>query len=102
MNEKSFMGMVVELMRLSGFLVYHTYDSRRSEAGFPDLVAIRQQPSSLFARLLFVELKTDKGALSTAQIRWLQLLNLVPCVEVFVWRPSDFDEIKKVLRRRTA
>ena len=36
-TEKGFQAAVVELARLRGWLVYHTYDSRRSAKGFPDL-----------------------------------------------------------------
>ncbi len=39
--EKPFQAQVVELARLSGWLTYHTHDSRRSQSGFPDLVLVR-------------------------------------------------------------
>ena len=42
MTEKQFMAQVVELAKLKGWLVYHTYDSRRSEPGFPDLCMVRK------------------------------------------------------------
>jgi hypothetical protein len=34
-----------------------------------------------------------------SQDRWLALLGQCPGVEVYVWRPSDLDEIAEVLRR---
>ena len=37
-TEKAFQTAVVELAELCGWKVYHTYDSRRSAPGFPDLV----------------------------------------------------------------
>jgi len=91
-TEKQFQAAVVELARLTGWLCFHTLDSRRSEPGFPDLVAIRPP------RVLFIELKVEKGRLSRAQEHWLKLLRLVPCVEVFVWRPSDWPAVREVLR----
>jgi hypothetical protein len=54
-NERSFQGAVIELAQLGGFLAYHTYDSRRSAKGFPDLVLVRGE------RLLFAELEIDTG-----------------------------------------
>src|SRR5262252_7165860 len=56
------------LARRSGWLCYHTHDSRRSEAGFPDLVLTNGQ------RVLFLECKTSTGKLTEAQARWLALL----------------------------
>ena len=55
LTEKQFMTAVVEMARMLGWLVYHTHDSRRSEAGFPDIVAVRRE------RVVFIELKTEKG-----------------------------------------
>ena len=48
---------VVDLARTLGWRVYHTYDSRRSQPGFPDLVLVRE-------RILFLELKSETGKLS--------------------------------------
>jgi hypothetical protein len=49
-------------------------------------------------RLLFAELKREKGKLSAEQEAWLEDLRRVPGVEVYVWRPGDMDEIAQVLR----
>jgi hypothetical protein len=58
--------------------------------GFPDLMLVRGH------RLLFVELKSQKGILSEAQKRVLWgYLGWVG--EVHVWRPSDWAEISEVL-----
>jgi hypothetical protein len=35
LSEKQFIRQVIDLARLQGFLVYHTFDSRRSAVGFP-------------------------------------------------------------------
>lgn len=83
---------VVELAKLCGWLVYHTYDSRRSEPGFPDLVLVREQ------RLVFAELKTDRGRIRPEQQEWLERLHETGA-EVYVWRPRDFELVHRRLRR---
>lgn len=40
-TEAAFQIRVVRLLTDHGYAVYHTHDSRRSEPGFPDLIAIR-------------------------------------------------------------
>ncbi len=89
---------ITDRAELLGWLVYHTYDSRRSAPGFPDLVLARK------GRVLFVEVKSEKGRLSRAQAKWLRALGIgkpsIPCLdchEVYVWRPSDMAEIEDVL-----
>lgn len=66
-------------------------------AGFPDLVLARQRPGQ-YGELLFVELKSDSGRLSPRQHAWIELLDHVDGVEVYVWRPEDADEVEAVLR----
>jgi len=92
-NERTFQAAIVELAKLTGWKSYHTHDSRRSEAGFPDLVMTRS------SRLIAVELKTEKGRLTEDQRGWLEALASCPGVEVHVWRPGDWDAIERTLRR---
>jgi VRR-NUC domain len=97
-SERQFERAVVEYAEFNSWLVYHTYDSRRSKPGFPDLVLVRDD------RLLFVELKSERGRLSDAQLDWmgrLERVEAIPssCVTVFVWRPSDWVWIESVLAR---
>jgi hypothetical protein len=93
--ESDFLAAVTELAGLAGWLVYHTYDSRRSQAGFPDLVLVRGD------KLIFAELKTDKGTVRDAQIVWLNTLSKFAdsqtAVEVYLWRPKDWAGIEKIL-----
>jgi len=93
-TERDFMQSVMELARLTGWRTYHTHDPRRSEPGFPDLAMTRA------GRVIFAELKTDKGKVSPAQREWLDALALCPGLEVLVWRPSDWDDVEYTLRRR--
>lgn len=90
-TEKVFQAQVEELAKHCGWLVYHTYDSRRSAPGFPDLVMCRAD------RCLVVELKSVKGRESQEQRKWLAAFNRVPHIEVYVWRPGDWDEVEKAL-----
>lgn len=90
MKEKELQDLVEELARRLGWLVYHTYDSRRSAAGFPDLVMVRH------GRLIFAELKRQQGRVTPKQREWLQRLEVVSqlaggdLVEVHEWRPTDW------------
>ena len=89
-TEKEFMQHVIQAARAFGWLVYHTYDSRRSGEGFPDLVLLKPP------HLLFVELKSEKGTLSKEQTRWLNWLDEAGN-EVRVWRPSHWPVIVHTL-----
>lgn len=96
-SEKEFQAAVIRYAELRGYRVYHTHDSRRSAAGFPDLVLVKH------GRLVFAELKTEKGRLSKAQEEWLDALGNVGdplcdhCADVHVWRPSNWPVIEAVL-----
>jgi hypothetical protein len=92
--EKAFMGQVLELADLHGWLSYHSYDSRRSTPGFPDLVMVRNKT------LIFAELKTAKGKPSKEQTKWLEALSQVETVSSHIWKPSNWQEIEGVLRRK--
>ena len=92
MTERQFQNWVVELAKANRWLVYHTYDSRRSEAGFPDLVLVREVT-------LFRELKTDKGRMRPEQRVWAKRLT-ESRADYGVWRPKDKDRIIEILTRR--
>lgn len=95
MSEKVFMQAVIDCARWLGWRVYHTFDSRRSAQGFPDLCCIRGK------RLIVAELKTARGKVTDAQAWWLAGFLLVPNVEIYVWRPADWLDgtIERVLSR---
>ena len=92
LSERDFQRQVVLLAELMGWYVYHTYDSRRSNPGFPDLVLVRT-PCVVFA-----ELKREKGRVTPAQREWADELSRCSGVEYYLWRPSDWDEIEEALR----
>ena len=92
-TERDFQNRVIDLARLCGWSVYSIPDSRRvTLAGYPDLTMWRG------SRLIFAELKREKGKLSPAQIAVLDQLRELP-VEVYVWRPSDWNEIRETLKK---
>ena len=93
LSEKLFMGRVIAGANALGYLVYHTHDSRRSTAGWPDLVLCHPKSH----RLLIVEVKTDAGKVSVAQQMWLDALILAG-VEALVLRPADWDTFWETLR----
>jgi hypothetical protein len=90
--EEAFQQSVEELARLNHWRLYHTYDSRRSVSGFPDLVMVRGH------RLVFAELKREQGKPTAEQTKWLEQLSGVQTVSTHLWRPSDWTEIEAVLR----
>jgi hypothetical protein len=98
MTEKQLSDAIYECATLLGWRGYHTYDSRRSNAGFPDWVYIRS------GHLIFAELKTATGTVSPAQQAWLDDLLAVSIgahrVQVYTWRPSNWlnGDIEQVLR----
>ena len=75
-----------------GGLVFHPRFSVGSEPGWPDLVFIRRRDR----RLMFRELKTDKGRVTDRQAAVLELL--AACgLDAGVWRPADMERIGREL-----
>ena len=96
-SEESFQRRVLEFARLMGWgCRYHTFDSRRSAPGFPDLVLVRAP------RVVFAECKTDHAPkeLPFAQRVWMHELLRCPGVEWYLWRPRNWQEIERILARR--
>lgn len=111
-SEAALQRAVVDLARTLGWRCAHFSDSRkqvrggrlvgdRGAAGVPDLLCVRG------SRLLFLELKTEKGKLRPAQEDWLADLQEVESdaagrLVVRVLRPSDWDSgvIARLLARR--
>lgn len=91
---------------------WRTPGSGTMAKGWPDLTLVRARDR----RLIFAELKAQGGYLSDEQTKTLLALRALehrpagqlheagrgrpdePRIEVYVWRPSDFDEIEAVLR----
>lgn len=86
LSEKRFQDAVVQLAKLLHWRIYHTYNSRRSTPGYPDLTLVRD------GRLIFAELKSEKGKMSKAQKEWEHDLKETSA-EFYEWRPSDWETI---------
>jgi hypothetical protein len=90
-SEAAFQAAVRRVARGYGWSVMHVHDSRRSPAGFPDLVLVRNN------LCIFAELKTADGVLTLAQWHWLRALEAVEKTEAFLWRPEDMEAIRRRL-----
>jgi len=87
MSEDDLFEAIRELAVLLGWRLYHTYDSRKSVAGFPDLVLVNRMQR----RVLFVELKGPRGRVTAEQQAWIDAL--VACgEEAGVWWPQDWHD----------
>lgn len=109
--ERDFQKQVIDLAKTFGWKVAHfrTAQSQKGHwltpvqadgKGFPDLVMVKGR------RLIFAELKSQRGQLSAEQGDWLSKLALLewgtidePGIHVRVWRPDDWTDIVNELRR---
>ena len=89
-TERAFMSQVMALAKLRGWLTYHTWNSRKSANGFPDLILLRGE------RIWAVELKTDIGKTTLEQETWLAAFEEAH-VFVDVWRPCMWKRIQELL-----
>mgnify|MGYP001582438477 CR=1 FL=1 len=89
MSEADIQRQAVEYAVLRRWGYYHTHDSRRSVAGFPDVVFVRE-------RVVFAEFKSERGRLPGEQREWGALLERAGA-EYHVWRPRDRNKILQVL-----
>lgn len=99
LTEAQFQAQIVEMAEWLGWRTYHTFDSRRSHAGFPDLTLVRG------GELIMAELKDDTGKPTPEQLEWYAQLLVVQdnAPGVFhsrIWRPRHMDAVDKLLDRR--
>ena len=83
MSEAELQILVCDAADLHGWLTYHTHDSRRSPAGFPDLIMLRDRYE------LVVELKSATGRLRPDQVVWMDAFAKVDTISSAVVRPVD-------------
>jgi hypothetical protein len=127
LTEAAFQAQVVGLARMYGWRPYHAPDGGAPQRngrrvvggqlpegrGFPDLLLLRGP------ELVVAELKTRTGRIGPGQREWLdawtelgahvargldelKLLgtnDYVPSVRAYLWRPSDWEQIQRVLGR---
>jgi hypothetical protein len=112
MREDELQTAVISIARSLGYLVAHFRPARvagswrtptQADAnGYPDLTLARDgwewKPGYERGRLIFVELKSQRGRVGQFQELWLDVLRACGC-ECYVWRPSDLisGEIAEIL-----
>ena len=91
-TEKEFQAAVLKLARSHGWLAFHTHDSRKSEAGFPDCVLLHpwRKPA------IVAELKVGTNKCTAAQTAWLEAFR-ASGVRAYEWRPEQWAEIVKII-----
>ena len=105
MSERLFTNEVIALARDHNWTVFHLHDQDSYEnyrkiatgSGFPDLImhrAINRGQASMVVAELKVD--SDYSSVKPHQEEWLNAYRQF--IPTFVWRPSDWDEIERVLR----
>lgn len=99
LSEADWQAQVVALAKLYRWHVHHDRPAMnqrgqwstpiQGDPGFPDLVLARR------GRVLFVELKTDRGRLTGQQQAWHEQLQ--GTVECYLWRPRDWPIVQVAL-----
>jgi hypothetical protein len=92
-TEKHLQELVRKAAILTGWRLYHTFNSMHSVKGFPDCCLVKGN------KLWFVELKNETGKVTPEQQDWLEALARVPGVEVQLLRPSGFDKFYEELKK---
>ncbi len=100
-SETEFLGQIIQLARLCGWRCAHFRPAKTEKgwrtavqadgAGFPDLVLVRH------SRVIFAELKSEKGKVSPEQKEWIEALKITGNM-MEIWRPSDWDRIEEALK----
>ena len=100
MSERVLKNTIVTYARGYGWLIHHDLPSQRAngswatvtqgDSGYPDLVLVHPGNTArhLPAQIVYAELKTQRGKLTTGQQQWLNALQAANQTAV-VWRPSD-------------
>lgn len=97
-TERQFSDAVVELARLCHWLVHRdpTWRATGADAGYPDLTLVGP-----LGQVIFAELKVGKGKRTPSQEEWARRLLMRRWqrqgVDYYLWRPSDWPEIERVL-----
>jgi hypothetical protein len=90
MNEAQFQDLCEDIAARYGWTVYHETDSRKSPQGLPDLLMLSPLQPDGSVVLAMLELKTEKGKLTEAQLLWQMKLGKVDRLVTGVLRPSGW------------
>lgn len=91
LSEAQWFEQVRSLLDLYGWRWMHHYDSRRTNPGVPDILAVRG------CRLLALELKREGGRTTPEQRAWLAALAEAGA-EVAVYQPHQREALARTLR----
>lgn len=101
MSEADLLKAVLELARIFRWKSAHFRPAKTEHGwrtavsgdgkGFFDLVLVRPP------RVLFVELKSEKGKMALEQDDWFAMACGCPGVETYCWRPRDLDGDKPLI-----
>lgn len=94
MTEKVWQQSVSDLFRSLGWRGYHTLRSKGSQPGYPDLTLAHP----IQGRVLWLELKSETGAVSDKQRDWIRTLADAGA-EVYVVRPRHYQALASILLR---
>ena len=103
MSEEDWQQTVIDLAHIYGWRIAHFRKARLKNGGwrtpvsgdgkgFPDNILARTP------RVIIAELKSEDGVIEIEQQKWLTLFMHCPGVEVYVWKPSDYEGVKKILK----
>ncbi len=84
---------IIDASKHLGYRCFHTFDSRRSEPGFPDLLLLRERDG----RRYVIETKTEKGPVTTEQLAWIAAFSSCG-IPAMVARPNDLDTVLEMLK----
>ena len=91
MTEDQLINGLLDALALAGWHAWHIRRSDRGllmgEKGWPDITAL---PRVVGRPLLVIEAKTDRGALTQEQARWIATLHRAGVTAVVI-RPRDYD-----------
>lgn len=102
LSERAFQREVLRYAKQRGWKAFHASRAQYKSGqwatpyggdgkGFPDLLLLRND------RLIVAELKAQSGTLRQEQREWLNAFHSLPCAEVYVWRPADWQAILRIL-----
>ena len=108
-TEAEFTTAVIELAQANGWLAYHQRPARlkngswrtavQGDKGFPDVILVRHG-GYVGNVILVAELKTGRNKATPEQSAWIDAFAGAEAL-AYVWRPSDWPEIERVLTKPT-
>ena len=95
MSEKQFQAMVVMALKAHGYMVWTVPDMTKTARGLPDVIAVH--PTRVPRRVLFYELKSQRGRVRPEQADALAALSDVHGIDARIVRPSDWPALRQAL-----